>query len=225
MTIFSIDAKLSDILFADPAVLPLLNRFGIRLGVGNCNITEAAHEAGVDPALMLAVVNTFFNEDYFPEELFRTAAVTSLLDYLRKTDAYYGKIQLPNIERHFNRLIPTSDSQGSNLRLLSGFFMEFRKELLSRIEVDDTSLFPAVENGRHLPEDEVEEFLAADAAIEDKISDLLTFFVVHLKGEYDMNLCNAVIQAIFTLRSEIRRNNRIRRIILFPALADPRNHD
>lgn len=225
MTIFSVDSKLSDILFADPAVLPLLNRFGISLGVGDLSISEGSRRAGVEPDLLLAVVNTFFNEDYFPEELFRAAAVTSLLDYLKKTDTYYGSIQLPNIERHFNRLIPTSDAQGSNLRLLSGFFMEFKKELLSRIEIDAVSLFPAVENGARLPENVIADFRGADEAIEDKISDLLTFFVVHLRGEYDMNLCNAVIQAIFTLRSEIRRNNRIRRIILFPALAGQNSHD
>lgn len=225
MTIFSVDSKLSDILFVDPAVLPLLNRFGISLGVGDLSISEGSRRAGVEPDLLLAVVNTFFNEDYFPEELFRAAAVTSLLDYLKKTDTYYGSIQLPNIERHFNRLIPTSDAQGSNLRLLSGFFMEFKKELLSRIEIDAVSLFPAVENGARLPENVIADFRGADEAIEDKISDLLTFFVVHLRGEYDMNLCNAVIQAIFTLRSEIRRNNRIRRIILFPALAGQNSHD
>ena len=52
--------------------------------------------------------------------------------------------------------------------------------------------------------------------MEEKIDDLLSFFVMHLKGEYEPNLCVAVVTAIFALRKDIRQNNRIRSRILLP---------
>ena len=43
-------------------------------------------------------------------------------------------------------------------------------------------------------------------------------FVIHLKGEYDVNLCHAVLVAIMTLQKDIKQNNRIRYRILLPIL-------
>ena len=57
--------------------------------------------------------------------------------------------------------------------------------------------------------------------VADSISDLLSFFVVHLRGDYNENLCNAVVSAIFTLDHDLRQTARIRRQALLPLL----NHD
>ena len=52
--------------------------------------------------------------------------------------------------------------------------------------------------------------------IEDKLSDLKNMFIMHLSGQYDLNLCYGVIVAIITLEKDIRQNNRIRNRILLP---------
>ena len=54
------------------------------------------------------------------------------------------------------------------------------------------------------------------SGLEDKIKDLISFFVIHLKGDFDKNLCVAVISAIFILEKDIRQTNRIRDRILQP---------
>ncbi len=41
-------------------------------------------------------------------------------------------------------------------------------------------------------------------------------FIMHLSGQYDLNLCYGVIVAIITLEKDIRQNNRIRNRILLP---------
>ena len=41
-------------------------------------------------------------------------------------------------------------------------------------------------------------------------------FVIHLRGEYDANLCHAVLFAIISLEKDIKQNNRIRNRILYP---------
>ena len=54
----------------------------------------------------------------------------------------------------------------------------------------------------------------ADDSIEDKINDLLSMFVIHLKGDYDHNLALAVLMAVVSLKKDITQNNRIRNRIL-----------
>lgn len=218
MSIFSFDTRLSELLFAAPTIMPVLNRFGIKAGVGEETIESICRERGEDPALLLAIVNTFFNKDYFPEEVFRRADHHSVVSYMRQTDNYYAEVQIPNIERHFNMLISSASGSNSNLQLLAEFFNCLKRELLGRIEADRLTLFPAIEQKRGVGKDIMEDILQIDNTIEDKLSDLITFFVVHLKGNYNLNLCNAVMQALFALESDIKSNNRIRRVVLFPSL-------
>ena len=53
-------------------------------------------------------------------------------------------------------------------------------------------------------------------SLEEKLDDLKSLFVIHLKGEYDLNLCHGVIFAIYSLDQDIRQHNRIRNRILRP---------
>ena len=53
-------------------------------------------------------------------------------------------------------------------------------------------------------------------AIEDKINDLINMFVIHLKGNYDHNLCQAVLISLVNFKKDITQNNRIRNRILLP---------
>ena len=41
-------------------------------------------------------------------------------------------------------------------------------------------------------------------------------FVVHLKGDYNSNLCQAVLTALLSIKKDITQNNRIRNRILRP---------
>ena len=52
--------------------------------------------------------------------------------------------------------------------------------------------------------------------IEEKLNDLKNLFILHLSGSYDVNLCYAVIFALYSLEKDIRQHNRIRNRILRP---------
>ena len=52
--------------------------------------------------------------------------------------------------------------------------------------------------------------------IEDKLNDLISMFVVHLRGDYDTNLALAVLFSLVSLKNDITQNNRIRNRILHP---------
>ena len=201
------DTKLSDIVLADPTTVTVLNRFGITLGVGDMTVKRMADDRGLDAEFFATILNTYIHEDYFPERILATFDAATIVNYLSQTNGYYEQFQLPNIERHFQLLIGKSDPQNSNLGLMLKFFHEVKQELLARIDDDRHRWFPAIlarEQGTQ----------PADDSIEDKINDLLSMFVIHLKGDYDHNLALAVLMAVVSLKKDITQNNRIRNLIL-----------
>lgn len=206
------DSKISEAIFKDPSAIQLFARFGINLGVGDMSVESACDLRGIDVGFFLAIVNTYINNDYFPGEEAGVFSVEDICAYLDATDDYYSNVQLPNIERHFNSLIRCSGGENNNLGLLRRFFLEMKDEFLSAIAADRAVMAAGGASGGGL-------CLSSRVEVEEKIADLLAFFVLHLKGDYDPNLCTAVVSAVFMLDKDVRQSNRIRTRLLAPRLA------
>lgn len=129
-----------------------------------------------------------------------------VVDYLRKTNNSYLRNQLPNIERHFAALISRSNSN-NNLPLLFNFYREVKTEIERRID-SDNQWFDAIISAE---QSNSEVSVAGNAvqaesdSIEDKLSDLINMFVIHLRGDYDRNLCHAVLFAVISLERTFAR--------------------
>ena len=221
MALINAETKLCDVILNEPSLIPVINRFGIILGVGDKTIRTVCEEKDLDSEFFVTILNTFINEDYFPEKRLKSFCATQIVDYLTQTNAYYEQFQIPNIERHFNSLINQSDSDNNNLELMKQFFEELKKELLSRIEHDRNDWFPAIKAAAeelHVEcyAQQVSPGLDEPDSLEEKLDDLKSLFVIHLQGEYDLNLCHGVIFALYSLEKDIKQHNRIRNRILRP---------
>lgn len=221
MAIYTTDSKLSEIILNNPSLIPVINRFNIFLGVADKTVEDICNEKSLDANFFIAILNTFINDEYFPEKIIKSFNIKIIIDYLNKTNAYYKHFQLPNIERHFNSLISRSDSGNNNLYLMQKFFLEMKQELLAQIDYDQNEWFPKILQIDSSIIDYNKEIILNHNGdepnpIEDKLNDLKSFFIIHLSGEYDFNLCNAVIATIYTLEKDIKQNNRIRNRILKP---------
>jgi regulator of cell morphogenesis and NO signaling len=217
-----IDSKLCDIVMAEPSVITVLDRFGIALGVGDKTIAAICAEHGLDRDFFATIINTYLNEDYFPDRILASMDAQLIISYFQRTNAYYEQFQLPNIERHFHLLLGKSDPSNNNLGLMMRFFGEMKAQLLARIADDRSRWFPEViELQRHAEQatDATIDKGFDEDSVEDKIDDLIHMFVMHLKGDYDHNLCLAVIISLFNLKKDITQNNRIRNRILRPLAA------
>ncbi|MCM1504091.1 MAG: helix-turn-helix transcriptional regulator [Muribaculum sp.] len=214
MSLIHSDTRLCDVIRQDPSVIPVINRFGVDLGVGDYSVQSVCRSHSIDEEFFLAILNTFINESYFPEKTLKAFNIDELLGYMVKTNAYYAQFQLPNIERHFSLLLRSAHDDNNNLGHIMRFFEGMKQDLVDRIAFDNDILFPYIASRT--------ECLSAhsanglDAMIEDKLGDLKSMFIKHLSGSYDQNLCYGVVVAIVTLEKDIRQNNRIRRNILLP---------
>lgn len=217
MALVTPDTKLCEVIVDEPSVVPVINRFDIVLGVGDRTIKSICKEKGIDTSFFITILNAFIHESFFLENVTGAFNAGDVVDYLRKTNNSYLRNQLPNIERHFAALISRSDSN-NNLPLLFNFYREVKTEIERRID-SDNQWFDAIISAE---QSNSEVSVAGNAvqaesdSIEDKLSDLINMFVIHLRGDYDRNLCHAVLFAVINLEKDIRQNNRIRNRVLRP---------
>lgn len=220
MFLINPDTRLCDLINADLSIITLLNRFGITLGVGDTTVNTICEKLNIDTPFFTIILNTVINEDYFPEKIMSTFRAQQLVEYLSKTNAYYSHMQLPNIERHFNLLIQNSKQFDNNLTVIKQFFDEVKIELMRRIQDDTDNWFPEIlakekEYGK-LTHNHVPEFFDDQDTLDNKFADLINMLIKHLNGQYDVNLCYAVLYAIVSLKKDITKNDRIRNRILQP---------
>lgn len=217
MALVTPDTKLCEVIVDEPSVVPVINRFDIVLGVGDRTIKSICKEKGIDTSFFITILNAFIHESFFLENVTGAFNAGDVVDYLRKTNNSYLRNQLPNIERHFAALISRSDSN-NNLPLLFNFYREVKTEIERRID-SDNQWFDAIISAE---QSNSEVSVAGNAvqaesdSIEDKLSDLINMFVIHLRGDYDHNLCHAVLFAVISLEKDICQNNRIRNRVLRP---------
>jgi iron-sulfur cluster repair protein YtfE (RIC family) len=221
--------QMSEVVEEHPSLIPVINRFGIRLGLGDKSVKTICDEYQLDADFLLTVINTFLNEEYFPERKLQTFHTSQIIDYLTKTNQYYLRYQLPNIERHLTSFISMSTPGNNTLNLIGKFFSSFKEELTSRIRKDDELWFPYCLslsekiNGCQASDETGVLQLSGEQRLEDPIeallSDLKGIMVKHLSGEYNENLCYAVIFGISSLEKDIKQHNRIRYRILTPMVS------
>ena len=217
MALVTPDTKLCEVIVDEPSVVPVINRFDIVLGVGDRTIKSICKEKGIDTSFFITILNAFIHESFFLENVTGAFNAGDVVDYLRKTNNSYLRNQLPNIERHFAALISRSDSN-NNLPLLFNFYREVKTEIERRID-SDNQWFDAIISAE---QSNSEVSVAGNAvqaesdSIEDKLSDLINMFVIHLRGDYDRNLCHAVLVAVISLEKDICKNNRIRNRVIRP---------
>jgi regulator of cell morphogenesis and NO signaling len=216
---------MSEVVEEHPSLIPVINRFGVRLGLGNSTAQELCNKHDINIDFFVTMINTFLNENYFPEKKLQGFHLMQIVDYLAKTNHYYLHSQLPNIERHLNSFISVSDPQNESLTQIGEIFKTFKNKLLQRIYTDENEWFPHIKNLcekqqnnkalTYYPTLYNDSLEPAEALL----ADIKHIIIKYLSGNYDANLCYAVFFAINTLHIDIKQHNRIRHRILAPIVA------
>lgn len=197
MAFLSVSSVLSESICENYLLIPVINRFGLKLGLGDKTVAEICLEHKLNPDFFLAILNTYLNEDYFPEKLLQGFDVDLVSNYLKQTDGYYIHAQIPNIEKHLNAFIAMSDPNNTQLLLIRKLFFKFKEELLHRINsglLDDDTSYAL-------------------------LLDLKNILIKHITGSFNENLCFAVVFAVDTLLNDLGKHNRIREKILKPMIS------
>ncbi|MDH6309186.1 DNA-binding CsgD family transcriptional regulator [Dysgonomonas sp. PFB1-18] len=189
---------LSEVVEENHQLIPVINRFGIKLGLGDKTIGEICKPNNINTEFFLAILNTFLNEDYFPEKKLQKFDIELVVKYIKQTDAYLIHGQLHNLEKHLNAFLSMSDANNAQLKLISRLFREFKQELIDQIE---------------------QGMVKGDTPLA-LLTDLKSIIIKHISGNFNENMCYAVIFTIDSFQKDLEKHNRIREKILKPMLEE-----
>lgn len=218
---------ISDVLSDHNDLIPILNRFGIKLGVGDKTVEELCYKHNLDTNLLLTVLNVYLNEDYAPDAATLESYDAELVvEYFNHTTENYINELIPNIEKHLNAFIIISNSESSYISSdsMSGKHpikvSENNKK--ARIEQSELEILRDLfVKFKDKMTNYLKEFTNYYINMPDELlHDLKNILIKHIPTDFNQNLCYAVIFSINSLEKDICAHNRLRDRVLLPKLSE-----
>ncbi len=189
---------MADVLAEHNELIPVLNRFGIRLGVGNDTLIELCETHDLNPDFILTVLNVYLDESYRPDASLLLFDTGLIADYFHRTVENYINALVPNIEKHLNAFIALSGAETDELGMLRQLFRRFSGRMTGYLQQ------MAADGDDDLPDD--------------LLHDLKSILIKHLSPEYNQNLAYATIFSVHSLEKDLAAHNRLRNKVLRPKL-------
>ncbi len=231
MGIIKANHKIASVVHHSFQLLPVLNRFGIRLGVKEKTIEEICEEKGLNLHFVLAIINAYHNESYFPEKELQSIPAKEIIRYLRKTHDYYINYILKHIDTLLVRFIESEKGDKKELKIIETFYSRYKEELVQHINDEEKDVFPYVLRLEAWLEDEnthkefnepltIEEYEKEHSNVDEKLNDLKNLLIKFVEPNYDDNLCNTFLSAIYQFEKDLKDHSRIEDLILVPKVMD-----
>ncbi|MBA7637687.1 hypothetical protein ES703_45333 [subsurface metagenome] len=191
---------MADVIHMNYLLLPILNRFDIQLGFGDKTIKEVCTDHHVNVDFFLEIINSFNDDDYFPQTHLQTFPLKLIIDYIQKSHNYYLNYKIPQIESLIGKLIEHSDtSQKKQMELIEKFFQEYKEELIIHIQNEENDVFPYILTidtafslrkiddtvKKLVHEKSIDFFVDTHTNIEDKLYDLKNIIIKYLPPARD----------------------------------------
>jgi regulator of cell morphogenesis and NO signaling len=218
MEIFTSENKMAHIVRQNCHLLPVINRFGIRLGFRDKTIAAVCDEYDIHAEFFLAIVNTFHNEKYFPEKELLLFSPVLIINYLKKTHVYYVDYVLPKLESLLRQLLQSSHEKKMELQMIGLFYKKYKEELLRHIGDEEENVFPYVLglaiNNHAETNYRIHSFEKEHTNVDNKLNDLTSLVIKYMEPVYDENVCNDFLVTLFGFEKDIKDHARIEDKIL-----------
>lgn len=223
--------KLVDVIHHKYLILPILNRFNIQLGIGNKTVKEICEEHDVHLQFFLEIVNSFLDKDYFPKSQLQNFPLKHIIEYIKRSHIFYIEVKMPQIEKLISNLLGSASAKNKqSFQLIQNFFQEYKDELVTHIEKEETNIHPyiltidnAIQEGEisaeivDLVKKEPISLYADDHDnVEDKLFDLKNLMIKYLPPATDYTISNAILIELFRLERDLGDHSRIEEKVLIP---------
>ncbi|MDF1550448.1 MAG: hemerythrin domain-containing protein, partial [Bacteroidales bacterium] len=217
--------KLTKVISADFSLLPVMNRFGIQLGIKDKTIAEICDEKQINTEFFLAIINTYHNPEYFPEKELLSFSPLLIVEYLRKTHKHYIEYVFPQIENLLEKLIDSGGNQTEDLKIIKTFYIKYKNEWVLHIKEEEDNVFPYLRqmiesSGKIKSEYSMHSFEKEHSNVDDKLNDLKNLIIKYIEPSYDNNICNEFLMLLANFEKDSKDHARIEdKILLTQILA------
>jgi len=202
MNLFDKNTKMTDLVHRNYLLLPVLNRFGIRLGFQGKTIDDICRQ----------------------ENELQSFSSILIVDYLRKSHSEFRKVSLPKIESLLNKFVKNSKSD--DLKIIQSFYIKYKEEFLEHIMEEDENVFPyALELQKaydlktqpipkKLLDYSIHSFEKEHSNLDEKLFDLKNIIIKYLEPNYNDKDCNEFLFELFQFERDLKDHARIEDKIL-----------
>ena len=229
MELFNENSRLVNIINIDFSLLPVINRLGVKLGIGDLSIKQLCDKEGVDINFFIEIINVFHNENYFPEKKLLNFSSTIVIEYLLNTHKYYLEYFIPEIDRLIELFLTNCESGCEENILIQKFYNKFRADFIKHIDKEEQFVFPYIlqlsllEKGlfdkdsfiHENKDSNIKKFEKDHSNMEDKMFDLKNIIIKYLPPNYNLNIGNALLTNLFLFEKDLKNHSRIEDKILF----------
>ena len=218
--------KMAELIHLNYHILPIINRFGIKLGFGEKIISQICVEKDIDVDFFIEVVNVFLDEEYFPQEDLLRVSIKEILKYLKNSHDYFLNVKLESIENKINTLIEICCKDNSTrIELIKNFYVEYKNELIEHITYENEKIFPyinkiikAIEKKTTCTDDDfkIEDYLENHTDVEEKLYDLKNLIIKYLQLPRDYEISNELLFELFDLEKDLLNHQRFEEKVLVP---------
>lgn len=198
------------------AVLQVMSRFGIALGVGDRTIGEVCAENQVDANTFLAVVNLMFDAE--APITIEEVSVRTLTDYLHNAHRYFLDFRLPSIRRKLIEAV--NCTQHGVAFAIMRYYDEYFAEVNRHMEYEEQVLFPYVESllaGKPSSDYSIDQFRRQHDRVEEHLSELKQIIIKYYPSGGTNELNDALFD-IFTCEKELASHNTVEDRLFVPAV-------
>lgn len=212
--------KMHELICDEPALLQMMCRFDIPLGIGEKSIQEVCEENGVDTSTFLAVANFMKGGENTASSFVQGVSVTSLMGYLKKAHVYFLDFQLPSIRRKLLEAIDCSVRNEISFLILK-FYDGYMGEVRKHMEHENKKVFAYVERliaGVRSADFEIEQFAKSHVGIDKKLQELKNIIIKYYTASDQPDLLHSVLFDIFNCEKDLRLHCEVEDLLFVPAV-------
>jgi regulator of cell morphogenesis and NO signaling len=212
--------KMSDVICDEPALLQMMTRFGIPLGVGDKSVKEICENNNIDTDTFLAVANYTKQGKEVAEYYAQQISVKALIVYLSRAHAFFLNFQLPAIRRKLLEAIDCSRENEVAFLILK-FYDEYMLEVRKHMQHENRKIFTYVNNliaGTRQEGFEIAMFAKSHEAIDRKLQELKNIIIKYYTRTDGYELLAGVLFDIFNCEADLRVHCALEDDLFIPAV-------
>ena len=217
-TSLSEKSKLYELIAANPKLLPLVQRFGIRLGFGDHSVAEVCASNNVSTRVFMLVCSLHLDPTSPPHPFEPDSGdLDSLLAYLRASHRYYLDESFPHIEMHLARIIEAGGAKYGHA--LSHFYNEYKREMEKHFQYEEEVVLPyiaALRKGQATDAYHIDDFRHNHSNIEDALEDMTNILIKYLPGDILPKERIEIATDIINLSADLGSHSLVEERVLVP---------
>ncbi|MFC2086970.1 hemerythrin domain-containing protein [Bacteroidota bacterium] len=228
------DMKMAEMIHLNYEFVSVINRFNIKLGFGDKTIHEVCEDNSVNIDFFLAIINAYYDNDYFPKEQLKSFPVNMITSYLKKNHEYYLFDKIPELESLIKKMILECYQKNHKSDLLDSFFTNYKEELIAHVSYEDEVVFPYALNvekaylsgkvtseiKEQMKNYSIKTYLDKHDDVEEKLYDLKNIIIKYLPAPVNSFLCNKVLFELFYLEKDLDDHSMLEEKVLIPKVEE-----